>query len=402
MRRRVGIILTADPANLGGVYAEQRRVSERCWRLRRFGAAIVGFAIALTTLVAAPHSHATKRPLGDSRVVARMPAAPGYPEGIVVQGSTVYIATAARFGTSVVPPKGPPEVQAFDTKTGEVRARFAIADQDPNRDHGTSGLAFDAAGRLYVLDTQWGIVRFDPATAPASIDPAADPSVVYGTSFPDLRPCAAFTAGPCSPTAGDAPSLPNDLAFDAEGNAYVTDSLQATIWRVPAGGGAPEIWFQDPRLDGGFGPNGIRLDAARNYLYFVVSADRTGTGHIYRLPLATPARDRLESFHAYRGGEVPDNIAWGRSGKLYVALAGTNEIQIVLPDGREQTRFSGPARSADGDVPYDMPSGVTLDDSTSSLFVNNHSEVLGLPERFVIFDIYVDDRAEPLIRPTIE
>ena len=68
-------------------------------------------------------------------------------------------------------------------------------------------------------------------------------------------------APPCSPTPFDAPPLPNDIVFAANGTAYVTDSTQATIWWVPPGGGAPQIWFQDPRLASpSFGPNGIRID----------------------------------------------------------------------------------------------------------------------------------------------
>jgi hypothetical protein len=40
----------------------------------------------------------------------------------------------------------------------------------------------------------------------------------------------------------------------------VTDSFQATIWRVPPGGGAPQVWFQNATIDGPFGPNGVRVD----------------------------------------------------------------------------------------------------------------------------------------------
>jgi hypothetical protein len=55
---------------------------------------------------------------------------------------------------------------------------------------------------------------------------------------------APLVKAPCSPTVLDLPPLPNDIAFAPNGDAYVTDSMQATIWRVPKGGGAPKVWYQ--------------------------------------------------------------------------------------------------------------------------------------------------------------
>ena len=47
------------------------------------------------------------------------------------------------------------------------------------------------------------------------------------------------TPGRSPRPAGRASSLLNELVFDDAGNLYVTDSFQATIYRVPPGGGAP-------------------------------------------------------------------------------------------------------------------------------------------------------------------
>lgn len=340
------------------------------------------------------------RPLGDSRVVAQLPPAPGYPEGIAVHGSRIYVATAARFGTAFIPPPGPPEIQVFDAASGALEKRIAIATKDPTMDHGTSGLAFDAAGRLYVLDTQWGVVRFDPATAATTLNPGTEPSLLYATAFPNIPPCSPLTPTPCSPTLADAPSLPNDIAFAADGTAYVSDSLQATIWHIPPGGGAPAIWFQDPRLGGGFGVNGLRLDPARTALVVSVTADGAAKGVIYRIPIG--AKDTMTALHTYDLAEAPDNLAFGQSGKLYVALAGSNQISVLEPSGKEYARFGGPAQRPDGtDVLWDMPSGVAFHPSNGALLVNNHSEILGLPMHFVVFDVFVHDTPDPLELPVL-
>lgn len=321
-----------------------------------------------------------------------MPADPGYPEGIALRGHTVFVSTAARFGTAF---QGPPEIQAFDVTTGAQTASYVVPDLDPNRDHGLSGIAFDANGYLYVLDTQWGLVRLDPATGELRL---------YASAFPDLQPCGAAPP-PCSPTSSDAPPLPNSIAFDAAGNAYVSDSLQTTIWIIRPTEGpvrTPEVWFQDERLDGGFGTNGIRFDLNRTHLYVAVFLDRSLNGLIYKLSLAdAPSASDLTLFHDYGAGEGPDEIAFGNSGTLYVTLATSDAVSALAPDGTEAMRFEGPAHDDNSSVPYDSPSGLTFRNASKALLVNNHVESTFTvnTERFVVFDVVVNDTGDDLERP---
>ena len=80
-------------------------------------------------------------------------------------------------------------------------------------------------------------------------------------------------------------------------------------------------------------------------------------GVIYRLPLvASPSGADLEEVHRYPFVPWPppvlpgpDGIAFGKSGKLYVALAGTSQISVLRPDGSEEARLSGQPGRVPGD-----------------------------------------------------
>ena len=338
-----------------------------------------------------PHS----RTLGDSRIFTPLPAQPGFPESIAVSGDRVYVSGGAQFGYFV-----PPAVLAFDIETGQQVASYPLQGENPNFPMAGTGLAFAKNGMLYVGDLQQGVLRFD-------VDHPGAIQEHYASALPDLPTCASVAAGtPCSPTAIDQPPLINDLVFDKDGNLYITDSFQATIWRVPPGGGAPQIWFQSSVLDTSFAANGMRLDPKGERAYFSLTFDAFGQGFIYSLPLkAHPAESDLQLFHTYTPGAGPDGIAFGKSGKLYVALAGYNQISVLVPDGTEQARSSGPAANpADpqNPLPWANPSAIAFDDRTRSLLVDNHAIFFPNPQQFfAVFDVFVDDKADHLAEPHI-
>ena len=333
---------------------------------------------------------------GGTDTFAIVPADPGFPEGIVVHGKHVYVSGPARFGTAGT---GPSSIQVYDRKTGALESTIYVVGEALAFEHALSNIAVDAEGRIYALSTQLGLIRFTKVDGTYIQDS-------YGAPLPDLPTCGAGPSDPCAPTFPtfvDFPPIPNDIVFDAAGYAYVTDSLQATIFRYAPGGGTPEVWFQSPLFQGGgpipFGTNGIRLSPTRDYVYVVVSTSAAdpNLGMVYRLPLVdAPTASDLEVFHAYTGGELPDQLAFGADGELYVTLALSNQLSILATDGTEISRL----QSAPGDdIPLDNPAGIAFDSRTQSLLIANHALLSGNPAHFAVLQAFVSDPGDPLEQP---
>ncbi len=355
-------------------------------------------ALLATLWLPAAASAGNSRPFGDAKILAKLPPEPGFPEGVAVKGNRVFVAGPATFGTTG---KGPSAVLVFDIHSGGLVSTYPTQNENLLAEHANSSIAFDGNGRLYVLNTQLGIYRLSPETGVQE---------TYAAPFPDLKPCVPLAVRPpCSPTPTDAPALPNDIAFDEAGNAYVTDSMQATIWRVPAGPvptgvRTPDVWFQDSRLASTYiGTNGIRLNPARTEAYITVTTDLLQRSFVYRLPLVSDpdARD-LKAFHQYGPDALPDGIAFGRSGLLYVAIAspGASGVSVLDTGGTEVVRLSNPPLSLF--APYDSPANIAFN-GHGSILLTNHAFVTGVlnPGQFSVVDVFVDDKESPLAKPNI-
>lgn len=360
-------------------------------KLTRIFAVILAAVASFASLLAPVGSASQVRPYGDVQILATFPTPPGFPEGIAVKGNKVYVSGPARFGTAGT---GPSKVVAFNRDTGELEATYDTQGEALAFEHANSCIAFDGRGRLYVLNTQLGMYR---------VDTGSGQQESYSTPFPDLPSCTTSPA-PCSPTAFDAPALPNDIAFDDDGNAYVTDSLQATIWRVAPGGGTPQIWYQDARfgtVPDGIGTNGIRLSPDRSKVFVAVTIDPMGGSYIYTLPLvAQPTAADLAVFRQFAPGDLPDGIAFGKSGNLYVANATpfVSGVIILGPDGSEVGRLSNAAPGLIN--PYDSPANIAFN-GHGSLLVTNHAFATMIPSQFTVLDVYVGDNADPLAKPEL-
>jgi DNA-binding beta-propeller fold protein YncE len=319
------------------------------------------------------------RSIGDTRVFATVPD-PGQPAGIAMDGRQVLVSTAGLLQFTNVP-----RLFVYDQSGGLV-ASHAIPPMNP-QGMALMGVAADAAGRAYVVDMNGRIVRIDPASG------AQDVYATFPGSFGGLT------------------TMPFDIVFDRNGFAYVTDQNLAAIWRIPPGGGTPQLWFQDPRLFGYlFGAAGIRVDPAGKHLYFSVAVSEYPTtpaaGMVYRLPLVDhPSAAQLQEVFRYPPRSMPFGIAFGATGKLYVALAGANQISILQPDPtaamQEQSRFPSAAENARRSVPYDNPLGLAFN-GRGALLVTN-SNVFAVPDasHWAVLDAFVADKGAPLATPAI-
>ena len=353
--------------------------------------------LALACTAVLPPSQAAD--FGTVSVFAQVPTEgllTGFPEGIAVRGERVYVTGPATLGTSLNNQASP--VWEYDRASGALLRTLRVEGEVVfGEEHANSCLAFDGAGQLYVLNTQLGTLRLDLAT---------DAQTTYSPALRDDPVCLplGLSKKPCTPTLANLPPLANDLAFDDAGNLYVTDSMQATIWRIPAGGGAPEVWFRDWRLASPYiGVNGLRISPDRSRVYISVTTDMLGLGRIYTLPLVDkPLASSLKTFHSFGLGDGPDGFAFGASGNLYVTLAlpGKSGIVVLDPGGNELTRIMNPLLTPFS--PFDSPANVAFD-GQGNLLVTNHAFVTGhvLPDHFQVLKVVVNDVASPLAEPLL-
>jgi sugar lactone lactonase YvrE len=321
------------------------------------------------------------KPAPRIKLFAQVRPVPGFPEGVVIDGNRVYVSGPARFGTAGT---GPSVIRVYDRRTRVKLDTIAVAGEDLSQEHALSNIALDSAGRLYAASTQLGLIRFTKTGNTTWVQSA------YGAPLPSFF---------------GAPPIANDVVFDPAGNAYVSDSLQATIFRYAPGGGEPQVWFQSPLFAGGgpipFGTNGLRIDPKRKQLYVAVStyAGDPTHGTIYRLPLVeAPTAEQLEVFHVYDQSELPDQLAFGAKGDLYVSLAMTNQISVLRPDGTERRRIS----SQPGDsVPLDAPAGIAFDKASKTLLIVNHALLTANPDHFAVLQVNVGDKGNPLVKPVL-
>src|SRR3954451_1321524 len=385
-----------------------------------FRTATVAALATMLACAALPALAAKDRPRWDTRVLALV-GKPGFPARAYVAPSEPggrageKAASGARSerarplsngriyeGTYENPLGGhqPSRVREY-TGNGTLLHSWSVPGQDLSGGQGVQVATSDAHGRLVLLDRDPArVLLFDPSKH-------RDKFRVYA-SFPDLEPCQpGATAPDCSPTIGDEPAVPNYAAWGRDGSLYVTDYLQAVIWRVPPGGGKPRVWLADHRLDGNqFGTTGIVLEPDHRTLLVMQQSSAGGgdgnptTGKLYSVRIRAHARPGpLHRIWESGPVEGPDGFWVARSGRIYAALAGSNQIAVIGPDGSELGRFPATPQTGDNSspVPFDTPSSVMF--KGTRLIVANQSFFGGDPTHQAILDVEAGERGEPEFIP---
>lgn len=349
------------------------------WRLVQIAALVLVAALVLAMGVGAIVSMAagSERPRWDTEVFSLVPE-PGFPASAYVHpdNGRVYAGTYAN-------PLGDSQrSRVFEWSSGGTLLRsWTVPGQDLSQPHGVQVATSDAQGRLVLLDRS-------PARA-MLLDPATGRFSRY----------AGFGDG----------AVPNFAAWGPGGSLYVTDYARATLWRVPPGGGHPQPWLRDPRLDGGpFGTTGLRLTADRRTL-LVGQQSSAGlgepnptTGKLYAVPIrgdGSPGAMRL--LWESRPADSPDGFAIARSGRVYLANVSPSSNQVVVlgPDGEEIERFpQTPLTGENGSpVPFDSPSGVAF--LGTRIIVANQAYVTGDRDHQALLDVETGEPGLPVFIP---
>lgn len=335
----------------------------------------------------------TEREPWDTRVLAHVPP-PGFPaRAYVAPNGRVYEGTYANPAGDSVRPR----VLEYDARGALLRS-WTI-DADLSEEHGVQVATSDSRGRLVLLNRS-------PAEA-LVLNTETGRRVVYAR-FPDLPTCPPTGGEECSPALHDQPAMPNYAAWGRDGSLYVTDFLQAVIWRVPPRGGAPEIWLADPRLDGDqFGTTGIVLEPDHRTLA-VAQQSSAGlgepnptTGKLYSVPIRPSGRPGpLTKVWESEPVDGPDGFWLDRAGRFWIALAGANQLVLVSPEGQELDRFGAVGTGDNGSpVPFDTPSSVMF--LHRRLEVANQGFFSGAvdPSTQAILDVYAGKPGMPEFIP---
>lgn len=360
--------------------------------VRRTPLALAALLVGLVPLLtpAGGSGAVAERERWDTQVLA-MVEAPGRPANVVLHpNGRVYAGTFASPQTD-----GVPSVVREWSRGGDLLRSWEVPGQDLTVSHGVQVANVDARGRLVVLEKSTGkVLRLNLRSGRWS-------------TYSRLRDLPACTLGlpgeGCTPNLSDAGPVPNYATWGPDGALYVSDYGQAVVWRVPPGGGRARAWLVDKRLDGvEFGTAGLVLGPNRRSLYLMQQTSfglgdlAIAQGKLYRIPLHG---DRtLTKLWQSRPMDLPDGFSFARSGRVYVANAGSNQLVVLDESFREVERVpSLPLTGENGSpVPFDTPSNMTF--AGRSVLVANQG-FFGNPAHHAILDVYVGERGVPVFIP---
>ncbi|MBD3583062.1 gluconolaconase [Flavobacterium selenitireducens] len=289
-----------------------------------------------------------------------------YPEGIAFDSvANVYYVSSARLGTiGKVTPAGVYSKlysdgslkSTYGVKISPDGKRLFVCAGDANYSKFTSPDTRKKMARLIVIDIKSGNITDDIDLSQA--------------------------------TPGE--HFPNDLAFDKNGNAYVTDSFANVIYKVTAEGKV-SVFSDSPMFKTkGIGLNGIVFHPS-GYLLAISS----GTGAIYKVEMANPKnvqKVKTEQFFINGDGLLLDGeklvvVQNGGSDKIYALSSDDNWMSAKLSATTlAADRFTYPSTATKaGDKVWIMNANFSeLVDSTSvpsQKFALQHARFIPIPKK---------------------
>ena len=187
----------------------------------------------------------------------------------------------------------------------------------------------------------------------------------------------------------DTLQLPDDFAFDGQGNLYISDRGQDAVWRWTAeqieDEGAGAIWWRSPQLSDAraYAPTGLAYDAQNDALLITDSL----VDILYSIPVNAndPILESRALFNRrQQANSQPlglDGVSVDETGNIYIAALAINQIFRFTPEDSLWTPLAGNYRGA---------SDVVYDGQNQRLYVANWDQRSLLPLPVLFFNVPLD------------
>lgn len=320
-QRSKGRIMTGRSNTSAGACTPGRALRGWLRRLPRRASVRSSLVLALGLLIGVAAPAASAQP-GPRQIT--LPGERFFPEGVAVaRDGTLYVGSMEEGSIARVAP-------------GAAAAAPFIAAGANGLVSVLGVLADDARGLLWACSSDAGNGR------------------LTGSAPPAVKSFDLATGAPTGSYELPGGGFCNDLALDAAGNLYVTDSWSPRLLRLPAGGAALEVWLSDAQLGAEqWSLNGIDVDSASGLLYTV----NQRAGALFRVAIGPDGKPgpptRIRTSQPLRR---PDGLKVIRPGLLATAEGGSGGMALLTLSG-DSALVSVVSEGLDGVATFALWSG---------------------------------------------